>query len=115
MSEAIIEQYLFDKVKAAGGQCYKFSASITNGVPDRIVILNKTVFVELKAPGEKPRKLQEVRHQEIRNSGGEVYVIDSKQQVNDLVDKLKPKRRRTRKPTAPIGPTITTIQPKGNK
>jgi hypothetical protein len=44
-----------------GGLCLKFVSPGHNGVPDRIIIMpgGKVSFVELKAPGCKPRPLQE--------------------------------------------------------
>jgi penicillin-binding protein-related factor A (putative recombinase) len=40
--------------------------------------------IETKAPGKKPRALQHITMQQIRAAGGEVYVIDSLEQANDL-------------------------------
>ncbi|GAK08987.1 VRR-NUC domain-containing protein [Geomicrobium sp. JCM 19038] len=56
-------------------------------MPDRIVLLpgNVTIFVELKAPGKKPSKLQEATHRRIRNLGHEVLVIDSKEGVDQFI------------------------------
>ncbi|MGN7309247.1 VRR-NUC domain-containing protein, partial [Bacillus subtilis] len=64
MKESQIESYLRDKIKALGGIAYKFVSPGNSGVPDRMVLLPKgrTVFVELKAPGKKPTKLQLVQH-----------------------------------------------------
>ena len=85
-AEAEVEKHLVKRVKEAGGQCYKFSASITNGVPDRIVVLGRTVFVETKAKNGRPSKLQLVRHDQIRLSGGEVALASTKEQIDTLVD-----------------------------
>lgn len=87
-AENYVERYLFKRVKAAGGMCLKFTSSI-NGVPDRCVILDgRTVFVETKAPGKDPRRLQLIRHQEMRAAGGDVRVIDTRSEVDALVDEL---------------------------
>lgn len=60
MSEKDIEQRLVAAVKAAGGWCPKFISPGTAGMPDRIVLMpgGHLGFVEVKAPGQKPRKLQ---------------------------------------------------------
>jgi len=87
-AEARVEDYLVARVRAAGGCCYKFSASVTNGVPDRVVVLGRTVFVETKARDGRPSKLQLVRHEEIRSSGGEVNLAFTREQVDELVDAL---------------------------
>lgn len=55
--EEVIERHLVNEVKKAGGIAYKFTSPGRRGVPDRIVLLpnGKIIFVECKAPGEKPR------------------------------------------------------------
>lgn len=87
MRERAIEQYLRDQVRAAGGRAYKFVSPGNNGVPDRLVILppGRVVFVELKAPGRKPTPLQLAQHQRLRALGCDVRVIDSVQQVDELL------------------------------
>ena len=59
MREKYIEQKLVREVKKRGGLCEKWNSG-SSGWPDRIVLLpdGKIGFVEVKAPGEKPRKLQ---------------------------------------------------------
>lgn len=87
-AENYVEGYLFKRVKAAGGMCLKFISSI-NGVPDRCVILDgRVVFVETKAPSGAPRKLQLVRHREMRVAGADVRVVDTRTLVDDLVAEL---------------------------
>jgi hypothetical protein len=87
-AEHYVEGYLYKRVKSHRGLCMKFMSGIT-GVPDRIVVLaGHTVFVETKAPGEKARRLQEVRHQEIRAAGGDVRVIDTREQVDVFVAEI---------------------------
>lgn len=87
-AENYVEGYLYKRVKAHRGMCMKFISGIT-GVPDRIVVLaGRTVFVETKAPGETARRLQEVRHSEIRAAGGDVRVIDTREQVDVFVAEM---------------------------
>lgn len=84
--EGKIEHYLKTKCKKQGFLCYKFTAPSNAGVPDRIVIGNgKTIFVELKAPGEKPRPLQLAVHKLMKQRGALVYVIDNKKGVDDFI------------------------------
>lgn len=92
MRERDIENYLRDKVKAAGGTAYKFTSPGNNGVPDRMVILpgNCITFVELKARGGRPTALQLVQHRRFRALGCDVRVIDSKQRVDELLQELRP-------------------------
>ena len=60
MREKEIEKYLVDRVAQMGGMALKFISPGCTGVPDRLVILpgGKIGFLELKAPGMKPRKEQ---------------------------------------------------------
>lgn len=83
--EGIIEDHLVAQTKAAGGICAKFISG-TSGVTDRILILQGwVVFVEVKAPGETPRVLQEQVMERIIAAGGETTVIDSKTGVTQLI------------------------------
>jgi len=60
MREKTIEQHLVAAVKAAGGICPKLVCPGFDGMPDRIMLMpgGRIAFVEVKAPGEKPRALQ---------------------------------------------------------
>lgn len=87
MREKEIENYLREQVRKIGGKAYKFVSPGNDGVPDRLVCLpgGRTVFVELKAPGKKPTPLQCRRHKELENLGQLVFIIDSKEQVDELL------------------------------
>ncbi|CDG20658.1 putative nuclease p44 [Xenorhabdus poinarii G6] len=78
--EDVIEKHLVNEVKKAGGIAYKFVSPGRRGVPDRIVVLpnGRVVFVECKAPGEKPRRDQLREHERLRALGQTVVVLDSK-------------------------------------
>ncbi len=86
--EREIEAFLRQKIKSAGGLCLKFVSPGWAGAPDRLCLLpgGKIFFVELKRPGERPRKIQLKRHEELRKLGFSVYVIDGKEYVLDLID-----------------------------
>lgn len=89
MLEKHIENYLRKQIKGLGGQCLKMSPAYDNGVPDRLVVLNgRHVFVELKAPNQKPRKLQVKFMEQLEASGAECVVLDSKLAVDNFVKKL---------------------------
>lgn len=91
MREREIERKLKNEVEKAGGLCLKFTSPGFNGVPDRIMLFpkGKITFIELKAPGEKPRPLQTARIQKLRDYGFRVEVIDSKEQIRELVMEIK--------------------------
>lgn len=77
-----IEKYLVKRMKDLGALCFKWTSPGTRGVPDRIVIYKGIIcFVELKAPGKKPRPDQELMHKKLRNQRARVYVINSKDEV----------------------------------
>ena len=71
MREKQIEKKLVKAVKEEGGMCPKLVSPGTDGMPDRLIMLPKARigFVEVKAPGAKPRPLQERRHKQLRDLG----------------------------------------------
>ena len=91
MKEKIIEQNLVKAVKDMGGIAPKLTSPGFDGMPDRIVFLpgGHMAFVEVKAPGEKPRPLQLARHKLLRGLGFKVYVLDDEQQIGGLLDEIR--------------------------
>lgn len=91
MLERDIEKRLVTAVRNRGGMCLKFVSPGTAGVPDRLVLLpeGKSAFVETKAPGRKPRRLQEVRHAQLRDLGHPVYVVDHPDQIEGILDEIQ--------------------------
>lgn len=90
MRESEIEGRLRKEAKKMGGMAVKFVSPGLDGVPDRIVLLpgRKIAFVELKAPGKKPRPLQEKRMRQLKNLGFPVYVIDGVDQIGGVLDEI---------------------------
>ncbi|MGQ7345575.1 VRR-NUC domain-containing protein [Streptococcus suis] len=90
MREKYVEQALVKYVKARGGICPKWVSPSFSGVPDRLVFLPKGKFglVEVKAPGGKPRKLQEARHRLFERLGFKVYVLDHIEMIGDVLDEI---------------------------
>lgn len=87
MREKVIEQKLAQAVKKVGGLAIKFTSPGLDGMPDRLVILPKghIAFVEVKAPGGKPRPLQVKRHELLRRLGCRVFVLDDEGQISEVV------------------------------
>lgn len=58
---------------------------------DRLVLMpgGKMAFVELKASGEKPRKLQQVRIKQLRKMGFMCFVVDGPEMISDVLDSIK--------------------------
>lgn len=88
MNEKQIENKLTMAVKKSGGIAPKFVSPGFAGMPDRLILLpdGHIGFVELKAPGKKPRPLQLSRHRLLRKLGFRVYVIDDPEQIGGMID-----------------------------
>lgn len=88
--EKEVEKKLVTAVKKMGGICPKWVSPGTDGMPDRIVLLpgGKIVFVELKAPGKKPRALQIRRHEELRRLGFQVLVLDDPEKIGGILNAI---------------------------
>ncbi len=91
MREREIEEKLRLESQKRGGLAMKFVSPGLVGVPDRIVILpqSRLGFVELKAPGEKPRKIQVRRMEQLRKLGFLVYVLDDKEKIGEILDDIQ--------------------------
>lgn len=89
--EKEIEKKLTQAVKNMGGIAPKFVSPGFDGMPDRIVLLPKghMAFVEVKAPGKKPRPLQIARHKLLTRLGFKVYVLDSEEQIGGILDEIQ--------------------------
>ena len=90
MLEKSIEKKLADAVKKRGGLAPKFVSPGLDGMPDRIVLMpgGRLAFIEVKAPGKKPRPLQEARHRILRELGFTVYTLDDKDQIGGILDEI---------------------------
>lgn len=91
MREKTIEHKLTIAAKNMGGIALKFVSPGFDGMPDRIVLLpgGHMGFVEVKAPGEKPRPLQLSRHGLLRRLGFKVYVLDDIEQIGGIIDEIR--------------------------
>ena len=91
MREKTIEQKLVSAAKNMGGIALKFVSPGFDGMPDRIVLLpgSHIGFVEIKAPGCKPRPLQLSRHGMLRHLGFKVYVLDDERQIGGILDEIR--------------------------
>lgn len=91
MKEKYIEQKLKSMVRKSGGIALKFVSPGFDGMPDRIVLFPKGMigFVEVKAPGMKPRALQVSRHDMLKRLGFKVFVIDDVNQIGGVIDEIQ--------------------------
>ena len=90
MREKEIEKKFTGTVKKRGGIAPKFVSPGFDGMPDRIVLFPKgrMAFVEVKAPGEKPRPLQIKRMEMLRSLGFKVFGLDDKEQIGVIIDEI---------------------------
>ncbi len=93
MRESTLEHHLVRAVERIGGRAPKWVSPGQRGVPDRIVILpgGRTVFVEMKAPGEELKPLQKRWAKILRSLGHEVYKIDSEESIEKFIREVMPK------------------------
>lgn len=82
--ERSVEKYLVRYVKACKGKSYKWVSPGNNGVPDRIVFINKQIwFIELKRPeGGVTSGLQQIVRRLIVSHGGRYANLKSKKEVD---------------------------------
>lgn len=91
MREREVEAALVKAVKTRGGICPKWVSPGLDGVPDRIVLLpgGKVGFVELKAPGERPRKLQIARMRQLEKLGYKTFVCDDVELIDGILSEIE--------------------------
>jgi hypothetical protein len=90
-NEKQIEQKLVTETRKKGGLAVKFVSPSFSGMPDRLVLLlpgGKLAFVEVKAPGKKPRLLQVKRHEMLRELGFQVFVLDALEDIPGLLQTI---------------------------
>lgn len=87
-SEKTLESRLRKEIEKRGGKALKLLSQVHRGLPDRLILLpgGWVVFVELKSTGKKPTKLQEHCHEQLKALGFEVFVVDSTENLNQLLD-----------------------------
>jgi hypothetical protein len=93
--ESEVEKYLVEQVELHGGIAEKFHPP-PKGRPDRIVTwpaygFARVHFVELKTIGGKLESWQERDHARRRKLGCHVFVIWTKNQVDDYIRRFSPK------------------------
>jgi len=89
--EKDIETLVTRTISHFGGKAYKWQSPMNRGVPDRLCFLPKglMIAIEVKAPGETPRKLQTKVIKGLRAMGHEVLTVSNKQEVDALYHRLK--------------------------
>tara|TARA_R110000787_G_scaffold268328_2_gene374803 strand:- start:149 stop:433 length:285 start_codon:yes stop_codon:yes gene_type:complete len=88
MSEKALQNYLFARAEDHGIYCRKMVAVGHTGFPDAfLVFAGRAALVELKSPTGKGRlsKKQEREIARLREQGMNVYIVDSKDGVDDVI------------------------------
>lgn len=104
--EGIIQTYAQEQLKKRGCLVRKISYEGRRGCPDLLVLVPeyhaedrfraydfaaRTMFLEIKKDEQtKPDPHQQREHERIRQHGGDVRVIGSKEQVDSLLSELFP-------------------------
>lgn len=89
--ESTIEGYLVSRCRDRGWLCYKTESPGRSGFPDRTIVTNAgmVAFVEVKRPGEVPRKLQVHTLKRLREHRANVCVVHDRASVDTLVSALR--------------------------
>lgn len=59
-----------------------------DGAPDRLILANGGIWVELKAPGKKPRANQKIELEALTKAGMRSCVVDSIEQIDKLIGEI---------------------------
>lgn len=88
--EAYVEDYLRKQCKQNSFLIYKFVSPGYRGVPDDMIIAHgRVVFVECKAEHGRVSDIQKAVIKQMRESGADVRVFNSREQVDELIKELK--------------------------
>lgn len=91
MEEGSLERSFYNGVKKAGCNAVKITGF--THYPDRLVLIPGTpahvIWVELKAPGKKPRKGQRERIRRLKAMGFQVDVIATRLELKEWLEKLR--------------------------
>jgi Holliday junction resolvase len=84
--ESQIQRKIKLKLEKAGWLVVKVIQCSAPGFPDLVALKQgKAIFLEIKRPGEKPRPLQEYRHEQLRKQNFEVIVATHQNEITHLL------------------------------
>lgn len=91
MKEQFLEKKLVQTVKEYGGWAMKLVSPGTSGIPDRLLLMPGGIaaFVEVKAPGKKPRPLQIAQMNKLKKLGFPVFMLDDTDQIQTIIEEVK--------------------------
>lgn len=94
MSEAEIQQGIVKYLRATGWVVLEIKGNArrggtvfqTKGIPDLYAVRKgRSLWLEVKRPGQRPRPEQEALHERLRQEGCEVHVIDGVEALERLL------------------------------
>ena len=87
-SEAEIQTQIIKEMRSRGWLVNKLIQTTLNGSPDLIAHKDgRTVYIEVKRPGQKVRPLQDFRHRELARYGISTYVLVDISQISMIESK----------------------------
>lgn len=87
--EGKIAAHLVKRCREYGFHQRKLSYEARRGAPDRMIIADCVIaFVELKAPGQKPRPEQRRELALLEQAGQLVFICDSTASVDEMLEKV---------------------------
>lgn len=89
-SEKVTERHLVTQMTKHGHWSIKLLCNFVTGLPDRLCMFQggRVVFVEVKSEGLDASKIQAKQHRKLRGLGFVVLVIDKKEQVDKLIERM---------------------------
>jgi len=86
MLESTIEKRVCEWATKQGILAYKWNSQNMRGVPDRIFFKSgKVQLIEFKAPGKRPRKLQNYVFEQLKKAGFDVVIVDDIEQGKEAL------------------------------
>lgn len=87
MKESTLERRVRQYCETRGMLAYKFVSPGRSGVPDRLILhAGRALFLELKAPGKRPEKLQPYEAKQITAQGFTVAWADNFEDAKLIID-----------------------------
>jgi hypothetical protein len=86
-SEKSLEKKLSAEIKRIGGWSIKLLSAHLTGLPDRLCLLTggRLFFAEIKTTKQKPKRIQLLIHEKLRNLGFRVEVIDTSEKIKEFI------------------------------
>jgi hypothetical protein len=87
--EGKIQSNVVEYARGLGVLVVRINQDAHRGWPDRMFLKNGgIVFIEFKAPGEKPTLIQDLIHEQLRDQGFAVVVVDNISEGRIIIDEL---------------------------